>query len=252
MKRISGLWATAFAAATVLSAGAANAGTWQVSAYGGWNGSFNSDVHFTGPGTDWTVSDVPWDGVSFAKSGGAPYYGYRLTYWTTAWKNFGLAIDYTHAKIRAVRDATVNYSGTLDGSTFDGSDQIQNLFDVLEYTDGLNLVFLDGLYKLPQRGIFHPYVGAGLGISIPHVEVTGVAGGTGAVPFHRTFAYEYGGVAAEALVGADVQLTKRIAFFGEYKISYAKVDSPLTGGYKIHTTTITNHVLAGLSFAFGG
>jgi lipid A oxidase len=251
MRRNSGLWAAAFAAGTVLAT-AANAGTWQVSVYGGWNGSFNSDVHFTGANTDWTVQNVPWDGVSWAKSGGAPYYGYRLTYWPTAWQNFGIAIDYTHAKIRAVRDATVNYSGTINGSTFDGSNQIQNLFDVLEYTDGLNLVFADGLYKLHPVGRFHPYVGAGLGISIPHVEVTGVGGGGGTPPFQRTFAYEFGGVAAEALIGADVQISKRFSLFGEYKLSYAKVDSPMTGGYTIHTTTITNHLLAGLSFSFGG
>jgi lipid A oxidase len=254
LMRFSGLRGTVLGVAVCL-ANAASAGTLQVSVYGGWNGSFNSDANFTGPNTDWTVHNIPWDGVSFAKSGGAPYYGYRLTYWPTAWHNFGIALDYTHAKIRAVRDATVSYSGTINGvndSTTNGSAQIQDLFDVLEYTDGLNLIFADGLYKLRTVGMFHPYVGAGLGISIPHVEETGVGGGSGTPPFHRTFAYEFGGAAAEGLIGADVQLTKRISVFGEYKLSWAKVDSPLTGGYRIHTTTITNHLLAGLSFSFGG
>src|ERR1043166_2473033 len=112
MKRLMNWLPLALAAGAVLATAPASADVWALSGYGGWNGSFNSDVRFTGLGTDWTVFNVPWDGVSFAGSGGAPYYGYRLTYWPSAWRNIGIAIDYTHAKIRAVRTATVNYSGT--------------------------------------------------------------------------------------------------------------------------------------------
>ena len=41
----------------------------QIGVYGGWNGSFDSDIHLTQPGgTNMTLNDVPWDGDSF----GAP------------------------------------------------------------------------------------------------------------------------------------------------------------------------------------
>jgi lipid A oxidase len=247
MKRLGELLPLALAAAAFFAASPASADVWALSGYGGWNGSFNSDARFTGPNTDWTVSNVPWDGVSFVKSGGAPYYGYRLTYWPTALHNIGFAIDYTHAKIRAVRTATVNYSGTINGVPQNGSAQIQNLFDVLEYTDGLSLITVNGLYNLQPYGPFHPYIGAGIGISIPHVEVTG----HGIVPFQRTFAYEFGGPALQVLVGVDVPVTTRLSLFGEYKLSWTSTNSPLTGGYRIHTNVTTNHLLAGATFKFG-
>src|SRR6476646_352586 len=38
----------------------------QASLYGGWNGSFDSDIHLIQPnGTNMTLNDVPWDGDSF-------------------------------------------------------------------------------------------------------------------------------------------------------------------------------------------
>ena len=43
----------------------------QIDVYGGWNGSFDSDIHLVQPGgTNMTLDDVPWDGDSF----GAPPY----------------------------------------------------------------------------------------------------------------------------------------------------------------------------------
>ena len=35
----------------------------QIGVYGGWNGSFDSDIHLSQPGgTNMTLNDVPWDG----------------------------------------------------------------------------------------------------------------------------------------------------------------------------------------------
>jgi lipid A oxidase len=236
------------AAATTLGGGAASADVWGISAYGGWNGSFNSDVRFTGPNTDWTVHSVPWDGLSFGFSGGAPYYGVRLDYWPTAFGNWGLALDFNHAKVRAHRTATVNYSGTMNAAPFNGSDQVQNLFNVLEFTDGMNFVTLNALYRVQPLGMLHPYVGLGAGISIPHVEVTG--NGT-TVPFARTFDYEFGGPVLQGLVGLEVPVTSHFSLFGEYKLTWTSIKSPVTGGYDIHTQVVTNHLLAGGTIKFG-
>lgn len=69
----------------------------QISPYGGWNGSFNSDIHLIQlGGTNMTLKDVPWDGDSF----GAPrYWGLRGIYWLNSAPNWGLMIDYNHAKV---------------------------------------------------------------------------------------------------------------------------------------------------------
>ena len=49
----------------------------QIGVYGGWNGSFDSDIHLSQPGgTNMTLNDVPWDGESF---GPPPYWGARGT-----------------------------------------------------------------------------------------------------------------------------------------------------------------------------
>jgi lipid A oxidase len=62
----------------------------QISLYGGWNGSFNSDIHLIQPGgTNMTLKDVPWDGDSF---GAPPYWGLRGTYWLNSAPNWGLMI----------------------------------------------------------------------------------------------------------------------------------------------------------------
>src|SRR5262245_46340239 len=120
--RRSPAWMLALGAATVLVAAVpARADTWGISVYGGWNGSLNSDAHFTGPSTDWTVHSIPWDGLSFGQSGGPPYYGVRLSMWPTAMPGWGIAVDFTHAKARAVRDATVSYTGAISGGLPPGS-----------------------------------------------------------------------------------------------------------------------------------
>lgn len=231
-----------------LAATTAARAEFQFGVYGGWNGSFNSDVTFTDPDTNWTVSDVPWQGLSFFGDGGAPYYGLRGTYWQPGPQGWGIMLDFTHAKVRADPNATVSYSGTIDGGNVSGSGPVGSLFNVLEFTDGISMLTLNGVYRFEPIGYFRPYVGAGVGINVPHVEVTGT-GPTSS--FGTTFAYEYGGLAAQVLAGVDVPVTKHLSLFGEYKLSWAGVKAPMAGGYTIHTDIITNHLLAGVAVRFG-
>jgi lipid A oxidase len=230
-----------------LTAAPSVAGEFQIGVYGGWNGSHDSDVNFTGPGTDLTFQSVPWDGLSFTFDGEAPYYGARFTYWPDALPNWGFMFDLTHAKVRAKEGATVTYSGTASGS-----DQIGHIFDRLEFTDGFTLLTVNGMYRFEPMDRFRPYVGAGLGINIPHVEVTGAGGGP-ASGLPTTFEYTYGGLAAQALAGVDIKLTKHISLFTEYKFSWAGVNAPLSDpAYRIRTDLFTHHVLVGASVNWGG
>ena len=65
------------------------------------------------------------------------------------------AIDFTHAKVKADLDDPV----------------VGARFDRLEFTNGLNSLTLNGLYRMPLDDRFTLYAGAGAGASIPHVEV---------------------------------------------------------------------------------
>ena len=123
--------------ALACAASPANA-EFQVGGYGGWNGSFDSDIHLTQPGgTNMTLNDVPWDGDSF---GAPPYWGIRGTYWFNNAPNWGFMVDYHHAKVIADQDAVVSVSGTRDGIPVGPKDRVGNTFETMEFTDGLRAV----------------------------------------------------------------------------------------------------------------
>jgi len=234
----AGLLAAAF--------GASPAGAeMQIGVYGGWNGSFDSDIHLVQPGgTNMTLKDVPWDGDSF---GAPPYWGIRGTYWLNAAPSWGLMIDYHHAKVIADQGAVVGVSGTRDGVKVGPKDRVGNTFETMEFTDGLNEMFFGGQYRwLHER--WTPYVGLGVGFAFPHVEVRRAPG----PPNPRTFDYQVDGVAAEGLVGLEYSFGPHVSAFGEYKLSFSTNDADLVGGGSLETDVWTNHVTLGLSYRFGG
>ena len=136
------------AAAIVALAGAASPANaeMQIGVYGGWNGSFDSDIHLIQPGgTSMTLNDVPWDGNSLEAP---PYWGLRGTYWFVNAPNWGFMVDYHHAKVIADQGAVVSVSGTRDGVPVGPKDRVGNTFETMEFTDGLNELFLGGRYSL--------------------------------------------------------------------------------------------------------
>ena len=162
---------------------------WWVGAYGGYNTSFNSDVTVKRGGTAITYSDVSWDGASFEMP---PYWGIRGSYWFDGqYSNFGMMLDYSHAKVKA------DLSGTAIGADFSH----------FEFTDGLNLLALNGLYRLPLTETFTPYAGLGVGISVPDVETTVRSGGAfDGMP--RTFEYKLAGPVMQAEIGIEAKITE--------------------------------------------
>ena len=214
-----------FSLFSVLSFAGAQAGKFEVGVYGGVGETFDSDVSLSQSGTNITHKDVEWDGDSF---GPAPYWGARLTYWPETMPNWGFMLDYTHAKMKADLYGAV-------GATYNR----------LEFTDGLNLVTGNLVYKYDYSDTLRPYAGVGVGLAVPHVEVerTGQP---------RTFEYQVTGVAAQLLAGAEYQINENFAVFGEYKISYADIDADLTGGGSLETEGWTNHFVLGLSYKFDG
>lgn len=200
----------------------AYAGDLQISAYGGVNETHDSDVKI-GPVTH---ADVPWDGLSFE----APvYWGVRGTYWTDATPDWGFAVDFTHAKVKA---ASLPPNVTR-----------------LEFTDGLNLLTFNAIRRWDNIGQgFDFYAGAGLGLSIPYVEVTTVNNhGSGA---GETLNYRFGGPAIQMLAGTHFELVDNVHLFGEYKLSHNWLDASIHGGQRVKTKLLTHHAVVGVSYTF--
>jgi len=153
-------------------------------------------------------------------------------------------VDYHHAKIYSELGATVNVSGKRDGVPISGKDRINNTFDVLEFTDGLNQIFFGGMYRW-KHPRWTPYVGLGVGFAFPHVEVKR----TGAT--YRTFQYEVTGVAVEGLVGLEYSVTDRFSVFSDYKLSFSSNDADLDRGGSLSTDVWTNSFILGVAYRFG-
>lgn len=166
-----------------------------------------------------------WDGKSFEMP---PYYGVRATYWLPRNPNLGFGFDFSHNKVYA-DDATRTANG----------------FSRLEFTDGLNTITANAWYRWPgmwMNGNLTPYVGAGVGLAIPHVDVE-TAGG-------KTFGYQVTGVAAEVVAGLKYNFTESWAVFGEYKGMYSMHDADLESGGTLKTNIVTNAINVGVSFSF--
>jgi lipid A oxidase len=179
----------------------------QAALYGGFSESFDSDITLKQPnGTNVTLNSVPWDGASFDDP---IYWGARGIYWLEGHPNWGLMVDYNHAKVIAGQGAVVGVSGTRDGAPVGPRDRVGNTFDIMEFTHGLNQIFAGAMYRWEHEH-WTPHVGFGVGASFPHVEVRR----TGSTV--RTYDYQLTGIAVEGLVGIEYRLSPRLSAFGDY------------------------------------
>lgn len=216
------IWGVALAALMpALAAGSASSQDFQISAYGGWQSAPHSHVTVTGSNPEEFTTG--WDGKSFEMP---PYYGVRGTWWmdSVGLPNTGLSIDFSHSKVYSLaEDRPAGWTK-------------------FEFTDGLNVLTANLLYRFDGFGGFVPYVGAGAGITIPHVEVTRSSG--------STFEYQHGGPAAQIQAGVEYRFTENWAVFAEYKGNYSLVDVEIDGGDRLKSNIITNAVNVGVSLSF--
>ncbi len=219
-----------------------------ISGYFGDASTIDSDVELNRPGgTSLTFNDVSWDADSFSSP---PYYGLRLGYWLRNSPHWGTAIDFTHAKMYGELDKTFSVSGTRNSVPVSGEERLGDTFEVLEFSDGHNLLTFNGMYRWMDLGKtsedflnrLQPYVLAGLGIAIPHVEVT--------LDGDRTFEFQTTGLAAQAGAGLDIDINSWFSVFTEYRLSYAEIDADLVGGGSLKTEPWTHHFTFGVTFSF--
>ena len=211
-----------FALAALLMAPAMASAEVELSFYGGSQSAPHSVVTVTGdpliPDEEFTAG---WDGLSFTAP---PQYGIRATWWQNP--SYGFGVELNHAKV---------YS--------DDATRAANGYNVLEFTDGLNILTVNGFRRWQDAFAgFTPYVGGGVGISVPHVEVN--KNGS------DTFGYQFGGPAVAWMAGATYPINDRWSVFGEYKGTYSMNSVDLDSGGTLETNVITNSLNFGVGFNF--
>lgn len=212
----------ALASAGLMVLASATAAEVTLSFYGGAQSSPHSEVTVRGnpliPDEEFTAG---WEGRSFEAP---PYYGLRATWWQRP--DLGWGVDFTHAKVYA-DDETLADEG----------------YDVLEFTDGLNILTVN-VYRRWQSawGDISPYVGGGLGLSIPYVEVE--KNGS------STYGYQVTGPAVRWMAGASYPIAENWDVFGEYMGTYSQNEADLDEGGTLSSDIVTNALNVGVSFNF--
>jgi lipid A oxidase len=210
-------------AALLMSMVSAAAAEMELSIYSGWQTLPHSRATGTYPGGGKYDALIGWDGKSFAMP---PYYGVRGTYWRP--NNLGFGLELTHAKAYAPEKER-NALG----------------FSKMEFTDGHNILTFNVMKRWPdQWKNLTPYVGGGIGVALPHVDVTHTA--TGA----KTYEYQFTGPAMRLTAGASYPLNDRFSVFGEYQFTYSDNEAELNGGGTMKTDIKTNAINIGLSLKF--
>lgn len=192
----------------------------ELSFYGGAQSAPASDVAIRDDVIGNDDFRVQWEGRSFT----APiYYGIRATQWQTP--SFGYGLDFAHNKIYP-----------QDG-------QLPAGYSRLEFTDGLNTLTLNAYRRWSNvLGDVSPYVGGGVGLAIPHVEVS--AAGS------RTYGFQITGPAATWVAGASMPINDQFSVFGEYKGTFSSNTGDLDSGGTVATDVFTNALNLGVSFNF--
>lgn len=154
------------------------------------------------------------------------YMGLRYTSWNE--NEWGYAFNYAHTKAISLDQASGGYNR-------------------LEFTDGANPITVILLKRFSYRDV-KPYVGAGLGISVPHVEAQWTVASSGDSS-KKTFEYQYGGPVATLVAGFSYPYSEKWSLFTDFQMHYMKIDAAVDGG-RLKTNLITNALNVGVSYRF--
>ncbi len=201
-----------------------------LSFYGGFNHPTHSSANFKGASLSYGIADGSystdgWKGDSFKSP---IYYGLRVYYQPNLDHHWSFALDFNHSKVKP--------------------EKLPSDIRRLEFTDGLNTLTINAIYSLKDSyfldNIF-PYFGFGIGISYPHVEVTGTSGSSG-----RTYDYQETGLAYQAMTGLTFPFNDSWEIFAEYRLTFTPIDATLVGGGNLKTDILNNQASLGLIYRF--
>lgn len=238
--------AVLLAAALLAPSGAARA-EFFASGYLGVAAIGETDVDLTQPGgTDLRFHDLSFDDESLRSP---IYYGWRFGYRFRERGDWGIELEYVHAKAFLREDDLVRVEGTRGGAPVSGLERAGDTLQGFSLSHGLNLFTVNGAYRWraaapgsasPPR--LCPYAGAGVGVAVPHVEVT--------LGEERTSEYQAGGPAWQVFGGLDIRLGESLSTFVELKLSRADLDDLEAGGGTIRMEPTLRHLIIGASWSF--
>lgn len=200
----------------------------EVSLYMGAGGFGGSNVSGALPGGQPLNEYVNWDNDD------SPfYYGGRAIWWTSG--NYGFGLEGSRAK----GVATEEDRESIGAERFDMS-------------DGLNIFTANVMKSWPRRS-FEPYIGAGVGLSVPHAGIRLKGDAVDLTAREET------GIAARGMVGGKYALSSNWSLFTEYQFTVSDNEIRLesaSGGSTADAdsslkTRLTTHAINfGLSFNF--
>jgi len=221
------------AAAVLVVSAAPAAAEVELSLYLGVQSVNSSTASGTLPGGAAFSRNVAWEGNPLENP---YYYGGRITWWTQ--NDIGFGVEGTHAKA---------YAPAADRAAIGVSR--------LELSDGHNIFTANVMKRWPAAfgaKRWTPYVGGGLGVAMPHVDIQ-VIGAAG-----RTYDFEQTGFAVRGIAGMKYDLNDKWALFGEYQATWSDNDitidpDPAVAGQtagKFSTQLLTHAVNFGISYSF--
>jgi lipid A oxidase len=203
------------------------------------------ELHQSG-GTNLTFHDVSYEGRDFETP---PYYGVRILWFPGDASHWGFGAEYFHMKLYLDAGDTVSVTGSRAGTPVNRNERVSDSITSFSISHGLNYVLADVIYRwFPGNrgedflGRFQPYVGLGLGLTVPHVESN--VGGI----FHEE--YQLHGPGVQGLAGVNFDLSRHWGLMFEYKFTYANLDTLEIPRGSIEITPLTHHLVAGISFRF--
>ncbi len=194
----------------------------ELSLYGGAQSTPNSQVSGAGPGSVGPFDFLAgWENRRFSIP---PYFGVRLTWWQNT--DWAWGVDFSHDMISANAE-------TLS----------DNSISALNFVDGLNILTVNRYRRWRDfGGHFVPYLGAGLGVSLPSLDIDSGAGTTSGI--------QLGGPAVAVVAGARYPVSDRWSIFGEYKGTYSVNNTDLVSGGELNANIFTNSVNLGAVLGF--
>lgn len=217
-----------------------------VSAYGGLAKMIDADLRLAlSGGTDLTFHDPSYDDDSFKLPW---YYGLRATCFFDRRSPWGVALEFIHAKTYLNTDDVVRVTGTRAGVPVDADERVGDTIGSFGISHGLNFLMADFIARwFPAErgegfwGRFQPYVGAGIGLVLPHVE-SDIGG-------RVEEGFQLDGPALQGFVGINGDIAGPVSAFLEYKFSWADLDLRVPEG-SVEIDPRTHHFVWGVSVRF--
>ena len=215
--------------------------------YLGVSFTHDSPVRLRQPGgTDLTYRDISWTSRSLELP---LYYGVRLTHHFEPRRDWGLMLDFFHDKAYADTEKAVTVEGIRGGEPVEGTEPLGVTVQGFNMSHGANYLTLDVVHRwntCPEPGCtgrLQPYVGAGAGLVIPHVEAT--------LGDQSVGEYQVRGPAFQVLGGVAWPFASRFSLSGEYRFTHTSLTVDVPGG-TLGTTLDTHHLILGPSFRLPG